>query len=204
MIRSLAWSFAAWMLGVIPISVVLAAGDPQAGQVKFAACAGCHAIPGYANAYPSYRVPRLGGQHSDYVAAALKAYQAGERQHPTMRANAVPLTEQDIQDIAAYVAGFTAPPPPQSIRGNPVAGQARSVACMACHGLDGNSPLSMYPRLAGQYEDYLRQALSDYQTGARRNPIMQNIAAALSAQDIADLAAWFASQPHGLITVQRE
>ena len=78
-----------------------AAGDPAAGKAKFETCTGCHAIPGYTNAYPTYHVPRLGGQHLDYVVAALKGYQAGERQHPTMHANSSSLSEQDMQDIAA-------------------------------------------------------------------------------------------------------
>ena len=202
MIRPASWSFTALLIGVALTHAVSAAGDPHAGKSKFATCAGCHAIPGYANAYPSYPVPRLGGQHPDYVVAALKDYQAGARQHPTMHANAFPLNEQDIQDIAAYVASIKPVAQPQPIRGNPAAGQARSAACMACHGPDGNSAIPIYPRLAGQYEGYLRKALTDYQNGGRRNPIMQNMAAALSAQDIADLSAWFASQPGGLVTVR--
>lgn len=182
----------------------LAAGDPNAGKIKFATCTGCHAIPGYTNAYPTYHVPRLGGQHPDYVAAALKDYQAGGRQHPTMHANAFPLGEQDRQDIAAYVASFKSAAPPQLIRGDAAAGKAKSTTCIACHGADGNSPIPIYPHLAGQYEDYLRKALTDYQNGARQNPIMKGLAAPLSTQDIADLSAWFASQPGGLVTVQQD
>ena len=185
-------------------SIAQAAGDPAAGKAKFATCTGCHAIPGYTNAYPTYHVPRLGGQHPDYVAAALKDYQAGARQHPTMHANAFPLSEQDMQDIAAYVARFKPAVQPQPIRGDAAAGQAKSATCIACHGPDGNSPVPIYPRLAGQYEDYLRKALTDYQNSARQNPIMKGMAAPLSAQDIADLSAWFASQPRGLVTVQQD
>jgi cytochrome c553 len=200
MIRFLTWSFLALITALT--HAALAAGDPNAGKIKFATCTGCHAIPGYTNAYPTYHVPRLGGQHPDYVAAALKDYQAGTRQHPTMHANAFPLGEQDIQDIAAYVAGFKPVAQPQPIRGDAAAGKAKSATCVACHGSDGNSPIPIYPRLAGQYEDYLRKALTDYQNGARQNPIMKGMAAPLSAEDIADLSAWFASQPSGLITVQ--
>jgi cytochrome c553 len=204
MSRSLPWSCVALIMGAILAHTVLAAGDPVAGKIKFATCAGCHAIPGYTNAYPTYPVPRLGGQHPDYVAAALQDYQAGGRQHPTMHANAFPLGEQDRHDIAAYVASFKPTAQPQPIRGDAAAGKAKSTTCIACHGPDGNSPLPLYPRLAGQYEDYLRKALTDYQTGARQNLIMKGIAAPLSAQDIADLSAWFASQPSGLVTVQPE
>src|SRR5690606_41754331 len=65
---------------------VQAAGDPQAGQVKAETCMGCHGVPGYRNAYPQYRVPKLGGQHADYIVSALQAYQRGERAHSTMHA----------------------------------------------------------------------------------------------------------------------
>lgn len=67
--------------------------------------------------------------------------------------------------------------------------------CAACHGPDGNSPSPEFPRIAGQHADYLRKTLRDYQTGARKDPVMSGFAAALTPQDIANLAAYFASQP---------
>lgn len=82
-----------------------AAGDPARGQSKAGNCSGCHQIPGWRNAYPPYSVPKLGSQHPDYIVAALKAYQAGERAHPTMRSIAASLSDQDMQDLAAYFAG---------------------------------------------------------------------------------------------------
>ena len=193
-------------LAILAICAVLAgaaqaAGDPAAGKTKFATCTGCHAIPGYTNAYPTYHVPRLGGQHADYVVAALKSYQAGERQHPTMHANAFPLDEQDMQDIAAYLASFKPAAEPYPIRGNAAAGKIKSASCAACHGPDGNGNIPLYPRLAGQHEDYLHKVLQDYQSGARKNVVMKGMATPLSAQDIADLAAYFASQPKGLVVV---
>ena len=201
MSRFTLWRLVVVGMGSLWFGVALATGDPAAGKSKFATCAGCHAIPGYTNAYPNYHVPRLGGQHPDYVVAALKAYRAGDRAHPTMQANASPLSAQDELDIAAYVASFTAPTPAQPVQGNAAAGQSRSATCAACHGPDGNSKIPLYPKLAGQHEDYLRKALQDYQTGTRKNPIMKGIAAPLSEQDRADLAAYFASQPNGLATV---
>lgn len=80
------------------------AGDPQLGQVKAETCMGCHGVAGYRNAYPAYRVPKLGGQHAQYLVQALQAYQTGERSHPTMRALAMGLSEQDMLDIAAFFA----------------------------------------------------------------------------------------------------
>ena len=78
--------------------------------------------------------------------------------------------------------------------GNAGAGADKSKPCAACHGADFNTPISPdIPRLAGQHADYLAQALADYKSGARKNPIMGGQAAALSAQDIQDVAAYFDS-----------
>jgi cytochrome c553 len=82
-----------------------AAGDPAAGRQKNFQCMGCHGIPGWKTAYPEvYHVPKLGGQHAAYIIAALKEYKNGDRDHPTMRAIASALSEQDMEDIAAYYA----------------------------------------------------------------------------------------------------
>jgi cytochrome c553 len=78
--------------------------------------------------------------------------------------------------------------------GNPAAGKQKSQACAACHGPDGNSPSPQFPTLAGQHADYIVHALTAYQTGGRKNPLMQPMAAPLSEQDKKDLAAYFASQ----------
>ena len=76
------------------------------------------------------------------------------------------------------------------------AGQAKAKEiCQACHGMDGNSATPDYPRLAGQYPDYLAKALRDYQAGRRKNAIMSGMAAPLSPKDIENLAAYYAAQP---------
>lgn len=81
------------------------------------------------------------------------------------------------------------------------AGQAKvKEVCQACHGLDGNSPTPDYPKLGGQYRDYIEKALRDYKSGARKNPIMAGFAATLSAKDIENVAAYFASQPEVVVT----
>jgi cytochrome c553 len=79
------------------------------------------------------------------------------------------------------------------------AGQKLSQPCAACHGPDGNSASAEFPKLAGQHYDYLVRALKDYQSGARKNPIMAPQAANLTPRDIDDLAAYFSSQK-GLAT----
>jgi len=78
--------------------------------------------------------------------------------------------------------------------GDAAAGQAKSAICAACHGADGNSMVPNWPKLAGQHEQYLVRQVSLIQSGARPVPEMMAIAPGLSAQDIADLAAWFSSQ----------
>ncbi len=88
--------------GTATSGFVAAAGDAEAGRYKADTCLGCHALPGYTNAYPTYHVPKLGGQHPEYLVAALKAYKAGQRDHATMHANAWNLSEADMEDIAAF------------------------------------------------------------------------------------------------------
>lgn len=72
--------------------------------------------------------------------------------------------------------------------------------CQACHGIDGNADNPQYPRLAGQYADYMERALAEYKSGTRSNPIMAGFAAGLSEQDQKNVAAWFASQQGNLYT----
>jgi len=89
---------------LVPVESV--AGDAQAGQVKSYTCTGCHGIPGYNNVYPTYKVPKIGGQNEEYLAAALREYRDGARHHSTMELQAASLSDQDIEDIAAYFASL--------------------------------------------------------------------------------------------------
>lgn len=82
-----------------------AEGSASNGQKKTQMCEGCHGIAGFRTAYPEvYTVPKLGGQSANYIVAALKAYKSGDRSHPSMRAIAGSLTDQDMADLAAYYA----------------------------------------------------------------------------------------------------
>jgi cytochrome c553 len=87
-------------------STAHAAGNVEQGRLLTYTCHGCHGVPGYTNAYPNYHVPRIGGQSREYLIAALNAYKNGDREHPTMRAQGESLSAQDIEDIAAYLAGL--------------------------------------------------------------------------------------------------
>ena len=82
-----------------------AGGDPAKGREKTQMCEGCHGIEGWRTAYPEvYRVPKLGGQHEAYLVKALQQYKSGDRSHPSMRAIASSLSEEDMANLAAYYA----------------------------------------------------------------------------------------------------
>ncbi len=175
----------------------LAEGDSASGQIKAYTCTGCHGIPGYNNIYPTYKVPKIGGQNAPYLAAALNAYKYGERMHPTMVLQAQSLSDQDIEDISAWLSSIettraeTTQATVTSSSNAP--GREKSQLCEACHGVDGIGVEPDYPRLAGQHASYLERTLQDYRDGKRRNAIMAAFAVNLNDQDIEDLAMWYAS-----------
>jgi cytochrome c553 len=179
----------------------LAEGDAEAGKALGYTCLGCHGIKGYRNAYPSYRVPKIGGQKAGYIEVALKGYRSGTRKHPTMVAQAKSLSDQDIADIAAYLA---------SVGGDTVASGGtqgasfdKAAACAACHGQNGISMNPAWPTLAGQHEDYLLNALHQYRDGTRGDPVMTAQAALIAEEDLARLARYF-SRLEGLETTTPE
>lgn len=180
----------------------LAAGNPDAGKQKFYTCRGCHSIPGYSNTYPNYHVPNVGGQHTDYIVVALQAYQQGTRKHKSMQGNADGLTNQEMEDIAAYLSPLESPDASEPYSGDPVVGKKKASACGSCHGEDGNSDNAMFPKLAGQYSSYIVKALKNYKTGARKNAMMNGMAETLSEEDMEDIAAFYASQKKGLVYVE--
>ena len=83
-----------------------AKGDAARGKQLAYTCTGCHGIVEYKNAYPSYRVPKIAGQNEGYIVAALTGYRKGERNHPTMKAQASSFSDKDIADIATYLSGL--------------------------------------------------------------------------------------------------
>jgi cytochrome c553 len=85
---------------------VFAKGDVAKGKTLAYTCTGCHGIAEYKNAYPSYRVPKIGGQSEAYIIAALNGYKKGERNHPTMKAQARSFSDEDIANIAAYLSSL--------------------------------------------------------------------------------------------------
>jgi cytochrome c553 len=176
------------------------APSPQHGQTLASTCLGCHGIEGYRNAYPDYAVPRLSGQHADYLQAALKEYRSDARQYPTMHLQALSLSDQDIADVATYLAGTPLVAPSNA---SPPQIPQPALVCTSCHGQDGIGVSPMYPSLAGQHASYIERALQEYQTGYRKNPIMNGMAASLKPADITVIANYFSSLKPGLHTESR-
>jgi len=183
-----------------------AAGNPADGEKKFYTCYGCHGIDNYRNAYPDYSVPKLRHQHASYIIAALHEYQTGERPHATMHAQAASLSDQDIEDIAAYLQG-----PEPAKPSPPASGKApkQVAACVACHGETGlgvDSPLTPKPAvIAGQHLDYLEQALTAYRNGRRKNVVMDGMAKLLTSdEDVKIAAEYFADQASPLATASTD
>ena len=179
----------------------LAEADLKAGKEIAYSCLGCHGIAGYRNAYPSYRVPKLGGQKATYLVAALNGYKQNTRKHPTMNGQASSLSSQQIEDVSAYFA--TLGNETVLAGGSKAAAFDKAQACTACHGVNGISVNAMWPTLAGQHEDYLLQALNSYRDGSRADGVMGAQAALIAADDVALLAKYFASL-EGLETTKHE
>jgi cytochrome c553 len=145
-------------------------GDAGAGTKKIAMCIGCHGLPGYQSSFPVvYKVPKIAGQNAKYIVAALNGYKTGDRKHPSMRGVAGSMSDQDMADVAAYYEGLgkEASPAavPETASEPPAALKEKLLTCPACHGKNFNNTADpANPRLAGQYPDYLFQALKAYMT----------------------------------------
>lgn len=176
-----------------------AEGDIERGAKLGSTCLGCHGIEGYRNAYPSFRVPKLGGQQAGYIEIALKGYRSGMRAHPTMVAQASSMNDQQIADVAAYLAGLSNETVANGGSDAPPLEEAQT--CAACHGQNGIGVSPTWPTLAGQYQDYLVHALKQYREGERTDAVMMPLAAGLSDETIELLATYYA-RLEGLETTQ--
>jgi cytochrome c553 len=189
-----------------------ASAQPKSIEARIAMCMGCHNIKGYQSSFPEvYHVPMIAGQNEKYIAAALTAYRGGERKHPTMRAIAGSLTDQDIADFAKYysqLAGETKlPDQPAKQPDAQVEALLKKANCMSCHGSNFSKPIDpSYPKIAGQRADYLFVALKEYKASdnpviSRSNPIMGAMAKQFSNADLKLLANYVGSLDGELKTV---
>jgi cytochrome c553 len=179
------------------------AGDAKRGHDLAYTCQGCHSIPNYKNVYPTYSVPKLSGQRPEYLVASLKAYKSGERSHGTMHSQASSLSEQDMADLAMYLAGETVLT--KSVTDVPATARPKaSETCLACHGTNGVGITADYPTISGQHKDYIERALHDYQRGGRKNPVMTSMAQTLTREDIEQLAEYYSKQQPALETLPKK
>jgi cytochrome c553 len=197
-------------------SIAYGAGNANAGKTKSTTCAGCHGADGNSTA-PIF--PRLAGQHAKYVSSQLSAFKSQRRSDASMQAMAAGLSEQDMEDLAAFYAAQK-PKYPDSdeqqyvdsdkeipvteeliaagktvyVAGNEETGVP---ACTACHspGANGNGPAG-FPKLKGQFLPYLIKSLNDYREGIRTNDdesLMRTIAGKMSKTEINAVAAYLSN-----------
>jgi cytochrome c553 len=169
------------------------AGDRTAGQKKHTAtCAGCHGASGL-SASDSW--PNLAGQNGAYLVRILGAYKSGAQADVMMSPVAKTLSDQDIQNLAAYYAGLSCTAAEgEKAAGDPAAGKALAKNCTACHGETGIGPNPAWPNIAAQKPDYLANTLKAFRAGLRKDPMMAGVVRGLSDADIANLAAHYAAQ----------
>ena len=197
----------------------LAAGNPEVGQQKAAACMGCHGADGNSMALPAPAEPwpKLAGQVPEYIVKQLHDFKAGRRGNAQMSPQAQAVSEADIPDIAAYFAQQKVKP---GDGGNKellatgeklfYKGKGRPevvAACVGCHGLGGvgnrdwkklmaNQPAILAPAIGSQHASYLVKQLKAYKDGTRTNDaaqVMRNITARLSEQEIEAVSVFVAS-----------
>ncbi len=188
-------------------------GDAKAGETKNAMCIGCHGIKGYQASFPEvYKVPMISGQGAKYIVAALNEYKKGERKHPTMRAIADSLTDQDIADLAAHYSadGLSEPAKAAKEPGAEVKALLAKANCASCHGDNFSKPIDpAYPKLGGQHADYLFVALKAYKTEnnpkvGRSNAIMAGMAKQYTNAELKQLANYLASVDGDLKTIPQK
>lgn len=187
---------------------VQAKGDAEAGKAKSVTCAACHGVDGNSNIDIN---PKIAGQHAKYLAKQLREFKlAGQtggkegRNNAVMIGMAMPLSEQDMLDLAAYFASqeMSEGSTPEDVvaqgealyRGGDLARGITS--CSACHGPRGNgSAQSGFPDISGQHPAYIKAQLEMFRSGDRNNDLngmMRDIAVKLTDEDIEILSQYLA------------
>lgn len=167
------------------------AGDAAAGKNKTAACAACHGAVGVSN--PNLPGPTLAGQNQAYLAQALAAYKSGKRNSPIMSPMAAQVSENDINDIAAFYAGQKCEVTLNAAAQLAAARKAGAGVCTNCHGANGVSTNAWWPNLAGQSKDYIASALKAYAGTDRSNAVMSGLAKGMSDAKADSVAAYYAN-----------
>jgi cytochrome c553 len=193
------WLVSVSILLAMAVGSAQAAGDAEAGKTKSATCLACHGVDGNsANAV----WPKLAGQHPSYIKKQLREFKGGVRKNDLMSPMAMPLSEQDMDDLAAYFSSQTQTPGSAAAdqvelgetlyRGGNAATDV--AACMACHGPSGmGNPAADFPRISGQHAAYLEKMLKDFRSGERSNDnakMMRNVVARMTDKEIAAVAQY--------------
>ncbi|GLT18945.1 cytochrome c [Vibrio zhanjiangensis] len=196
----------ALILSLLASCSVWAQGSIEAGKGKSQTCVACHGADGNSQLA---MYPKIAGQHAKYIEKQLKDLKLGMtsngkqgRYDPVMSAMAMPLSEQDMQDLAAYYSSLPISnnTTPENVvkKGKALytAGDAERglTACVACHGPRGNgTELSGFPKISGQHADYIKAQLEKFRDGTRGNDMngmMRDIAKKLTDEDIDTLSKY--------------
>lgn len=186
------------------VNVAQAQGDIDAGKTKSATCVACHGADGNS---PSNLYPKIAGQHAPYLVKQLQEFKSGERDNAIMLGMVAGLSDQDMEDLAAYFASQTTTPETVS----PEVAEAgknfymggdkeRGIpGCTACHGPRGNGlELAKFPKISGQHPAYLKLQLENFRGDLRHNSangMMSDISGKLTDEDI-DLLSKYISALH--------
>ena len=199
------------------------AADADAGKEKAAACSACHGptgvsaspmFPDLAGQHDAYIIKQLkdfkSGARTDAmmspmaanlseedmadIAAYFKSLPRASEQAAAAGSDSSASSAPASAPAAGNVEIISSTPAAALYAGNVAAGKAKSATCATCHGADGNSLVAMYPSLAGQSANYIAKQLADFKSGNRQDPVMAGMVAALSQEDMNDLAAFFAVQ----------
>jgi len=178
---------------------VNAAGDKEAGKTKSATCAGCHGNDGNSSIPLN---PKIAGQSEAYLLKQLQEFKSKKRDNATMYGMVAGLSDQDMQDLAAYYAGNktkagtadeTLVTKGEQIYRSGNASKGLS-ACIGCHGANGKGiPSAKFPALSGQHSDYVISQLKAFSDGSRANDggsMMQNIAGKMNPADMKAVASY--------------
>jgi len=189
-----------FIAGVLLSGSAEAAGSAEAGKTKSVTCSACHGTDGN-SLNPEW--PSIAGQHESYLIRALNSFKSGQRQNVLMSGMAMPLSDDDISDLAAYFSQQTRAPnvaDPALVTagerlyrgGNRDSGVP---ACLACHGPTGRgNPAAVWPTVAGQHAPYAATQLRAYRSKERTTDgdtqMMRNVSAMLTDDEIKSVTSY--------------
>jgi len=173
--------------------------DLAKGQASFEVCVACHAADGNATLIPN---PKLAQQHPQYLIKQLEEFKSGKRNDPAMAGMAALLSEEDVRNVAWWLASQKATPGQAKDKELVLLGeriyrggiQERNIAaCAGCHSPNGAGIPSQYPRLSGQHAEYTIKQLTDFRDGKRGNNVqMRDVAAKLNDMEIRAVSDYIA------------